>query len=298
MGQRFLFFAEDPHEQEAGGQEQHHEDRGADVERGTEAVHEETVDTGGKLGQVGDDAEEDDSQNQNRNGQHAHRAPERDGFLVFLVINQEDDRRYSQQVEQVYADRKTHQEADEHQPAVGVRLVGLLLPFERRPEHDGGKERGHGIDFTLYGREPERVGEAVGKGSDQSGAEKADGAGLCKRFPPFLVDASSEVDDGQVEEEDGEPGAKRAHGVDGDGGVLLVGKQREDAGEEVEDGVARRMADFQFVGRGDEFAAIPETGGGFYGCKINQRCEDGHAGRDDAIDLVELFFIHVYAIFP
>jgi hypothetical protein len=57
------------------------------------------------------------------------------------------------------------------------------------------------------------------------------------------------------------------------------------------------VADFQFVGRGNELTAVPETGGGLYGNKINQRREYGYTDRNDAVDLVELFFIHKVACF-
>ena len=141
VGECFVFLPEDSQQQEASRQEEHHEDCGADIELGPEAIDEEPVKACGQLGQIRNDAEKHDGQDNPGKRQDAKGAPERDRFLMFLVIDQEHDGRDGQQVEQVDADGEAHQEADEDQPTVGVRLVGLLLPFEACPEDDGGEER-------------------------------------------------------------------------------------------------------------------------------------------------------------
>ena len=82
-----------------------------------------------------------------------------------LVIEHEHQSRYCQKVKKVDADGKSHQKAYEHDPAVRIRLIRLIIPFGHRPEHKGCHKRGHGIHFALHCREPESVAEAVCKGS-------------------------------------------------------------------------------------------------------------------------------------
>ena len=45
--------------------------------------------------------------------------------------------------------------------AVGMGLVGTVLPFEDEPEHERRAERREGIDLALDGREPERVAPGI-----------------------------------------------------------------------------------------------------------------------------------------
>ena len=297
VGHGFVFPAEGPQQEEAGGHEEHHEDRGADIELGAESIDEEAVHAGGQARQVGNDAEEHDGQDHARQREDAEQMPEGDGLLVLLIIDKEYDGRDGQQVEQVDTDGQAHQEADEDEPAVGIRRIGLFFPFERRPEDHGGEERRHRIDFPFYGREPERIGKTVGESAHDPCAEERDGTGFGERPSPLLLEPASEVDDGQVEEEDGQAGAEGAHRIDGDGGVGGSGDNGEDAGEQVEDHVAGGVSDFQLVGRGDEFTAVPETGGGLDGEQIDQRGKYGYGQRDDPVDPVELFFIHKQVIF-
>jgi hypothetical protein len=50
--------------------------------------------------------------------------------------------------------------------------------------------------------------------------------------------------------------------------MRTVGKQAEKPSEHLEQGVSRRVSDFQFVGRSDKFAAIPKTGGRLNGQEV------------------------------
>ena len=216
---------------------------------------------------------------------------------MLFVIDYEHDGRNGQQVQQVDADGKAHQETDEDQPAVGIRLVGLLLPFEGGPEHDRREERGHGIDLTFHGREPERIGKTVGESAHDPRAEDGEGTGFGQGPAPFFLHPAGEMDDRQIEEEDGQAGADGTHRVDRDGGILGTGEDREDARKQVEDHVTRSMTDFQLIGRGDEFAAVPEARRGFDGQEINQGSQHGYAKRNEAVDPVELFSIHSVRFF-
>ena len=65
----------------------------------------------------------------------------------------------------MHSDGKAHQERDQDDPAVGVPPVRGLVPSGHGPDHDGGEERTHRIDFTFDGGEPESVGESIRKGA-------------------------------------------------------------------------------------------------------------------------------------
>ena len=59
---------------------------------------------------------------------------------------------------------------DEHQPAVAVRLIGMVFPLQDKPEHHSGKGRRVGIDLTLDCREPERVTKGIDERTHQTGS--------------------------------------------------------------------------------------------------------------------------------
>ena len=93
---------------------------------------------------------------------------------IFTVVIYQHDGRQTKQVEQVHANGKSCHVHDEHQPAVAVRLVGVLVPLEYQPEHHGGKGRGVGIYLALYGTEPEGVAEGVYQGTHQGSCLNGD----------------------------------------------------------------------------------------------------------------------------
>ena len=82
----------------------------------------------------------------------------------------------------MHADGEARHIHDEHQPAVAVRLVGMLLPLQDEPEHHGGEGRGVGIDLALDSREPEGVAEGIDQGAHQSAALNGD------EFPKLRVE--------------------------------------------------------------------------------------------------------------
>ena len=59
------------------------------------------------------------------------------------------------------ADGKTRHVGYQHQPAVGMRLVGIVFPLQYEPEHHRGECRRIGINFAFDSREPESVAESV-----------------------------------------------------------------------------------------------------------------------------------------
>ena len=116
---------------------------------------------------MGDDDTVDENQNRARNEGADRNTFERDA-LRFAEIVDEYQRGNGQQVEDVHADRKPHQVGDQHDPAHRVGLVGLFLPFEHEPHHQGGEHRREGIYFAFDGREPEGVGEGIGECSHRT----------------------------------------------------------------------------------------------------------------------------------
>ena len=56
----------------------------------------------------------------------------------------------------------------EENPTVAAWTVGLILPFQDKPEHQRSEERGEGIDLSLNSREPESIAEGIGQSAHQS----------------------------------------------------------------------------------------------------------------------------------
>ena len=62
------------------------------------------------------------------------------GVGYFLVVVYQYDGGQAEQVQQVHADTQTGQVGNENQPAITVRLVGNVLPFQYEPEYDGSEQ--------------------------------------------------------------------------------------------------------------------------------------------------------------
>ena len=133
----------------------------ARVERHAERVDKQQFEPSAHLHDARHDAIEHHGDEHHRANQREQRAFQRGVRILFIVIDQHEGRE-AEQVEQVDADGQTRQIGDEHQPAVAVRLVGTVFPFQDEPEHHGREQRRVGIHFALDGAEPERVGERVG----------------------------------------------------------------------------------------------------------------------------------------
>ena len=185
---------------ETGRQQGQHKEGGAAVVRQAEGIHEEEVEIGRHLREIGDEQENQQSHDHHRYQHDLDALPEGVRLiLAFAVVIHEDDGRDGQQVQQVHADGQAHQEGDEHDPAVGIPFVGLVVPAGDGPEHQGGEQGRHGVNLSFNGREPERVGEAVGEGAYGSAAEN--GQGLSGGVPSVFSlgdEPLREEDNGQV----------------------------------------------------------------------------------------------------
>ena len=139
----------------------------ARVERQAEGVHEEQLEPAAHLHDAGHYAVEHGSHEHHRNAEGDERAAQA-GLGRFLIIIYQGDGGQAEQVEQVHADAKSREVENKHEPAVRVGLIGVVLPFQNQPEHQGGEHRGVGINFALDGREPERVAPRVSQRARQA----------------------------------------------------------------------------------------------------------------------------------
>ena len=239
-----------------------------------ETVDEDAVEEGRDLRKVRDEYEHDRSLDHDTDHEYAHKLPEGVfSVLVLAVVVHEHEGRDGQEVQKVDAYGKTHKEGYEHYPAVGMWLVGVVVPLCHRPEDKGGEKGRHRIDFALDGREPESVREAVGKGAHDAAAEDGYGfrEGILPVLPGRLEKPFREEDYRQIEEENGQGRADAAHRVDRDGRVVRVGEHCEESRKELEDGVSRGVAHFELIGRRYKLAAVPEGRGRLDGQKVGHR---------------------------
>ena len=73
------------------------------------------------------------------------------GSGELAVVVDEHQGRKAQQVEQVDTDAQTRHVGNEDEPAVTVRLVGMVFPLQHQPHYKGCEEGGIGIHLTLHG---------------------------------------------------------------------------------------------------------------------------------------------------
>ena len=126
-------------------------------------------------------------------------------------------------------------------------LVCGVVPPAHDPEDQGREEGTHGVYLSLYRTEPEGIGEAVGHCANSTGRE--DCYGLADRIALRGLDNKTpcKEDDCKVQEKDGETAQDCVHGVHGHGGVRGVKGNCEEACQQLEHGVSRRVTYFQLV---------------------------------------------------
>ena len=129
-----------------------------------------------------------------RNEQRNERAFEV-GVGELSVIEHQYDGRHAKKVEQVDAYAQSCHVHNQHKPAVAVRLVGVVFPFQYKPEHHRSERRRVGINLALNGTEPERVAERVDECAHK--AARLDGNQLVggKRAPVFQYQFACKVGD-------------------------------------------------------------------------------------------------------
>ena len=270
-----------PDDQRQG--EEHHARVGGQPER----IDEQRVDLCADPYRVGDDDVVHEQQGGAGDECRVDHALE--GHLLGLAeVVDEGQRRDGEQVEDVHADREAHQVGDQHDPARGVGLVGLLLPFEHEPHDQCREHRREGVDLALDGREPEGVGEGVGQGADGSGSEHGPRPGVGQLRTAAGHQTPRQGRDGPEEEEDAEGAGQRVHGIDGHADQVRVAESEErgQACQHHEQRGPGRVPHFEFVGGGDEFRAVPEARNRFHRHQV-----DGCGNGEDrpADDVVPAF---------
>ena len=181
---------------------------------------------------------------------------------------------------------------DQHDPAVRMGLVGPLVPLAHRPEDDRRHQGRHRIHLALHRGEPEGVGESIGQCAHGAGPEDGDGLRHAISVLPGLDQPLREEYRGQVQEEDCERRQDGVHRIHRHGRLLRRDGDGEDTRKKLEHRVSRRVSHLQFVGRCDEFTAVPEGGGGLYGGQIRDGGDDKDGRSDDQVPQVEFLLIH------
>ena len=112
------------------------------IERHSEDVDEQQLEPSANLYDAGNDTIEHCCEDDYRDEQGYERALQVALRIVggeFLVIIYQHNGRQTQQVQQVDTDGDACQIHDQHQPTVGMRLVGLIFPLQDEPEHNSRK---------------------------------------------------------------------------------------------------------------------------------------------------------------
>jgi hypothetical protein len=187
-------------------------------------------------------------------------------------------------------DRQTGQVSYQDEPAVAVRFVRPVLPFQDEPEYQGCKQAGVGVDFAFYGTEPECITPRISQRSNYSGAHDGNqftGSHLVVvRTNQFF----SQVGNAPEQEQDTGGTHQGTHDIDHAGYLRRVaGKLTEQVGGKHKERCAGRVADFQFITGGNEFRAIPEAGGRFDGHAVRKGCNDESQPTYQVVDRVVLF---------
>ena len=273
---------------EAGGQQDDVDDD-ARVERHAQRVDEQQFEPSAHLHDARHDAVEHHGYQHGRADERQQRAF-RIGVGHFLIIVHQHDGGQTEQVQQVDADAEARQIGNQDEPAVGVWLVGHVFPLQDEPEHDGGEQRRERIYLALDGREPERVAERVGQRAHYAATH--DGGHLSAGDVVFVLhyQLAHQVRDAPEEEQDAGAAHQRAHVVHhpchfrGAGG-----EEREEVGHEHEERCSGRVSHFQFITGGDEFRAVPETGGRLDGQAVDRGRDEESNPTCQVVDELVLF---------
>ena len=83
------------------------------------------------------------------------------GIGEFTIIVYQTDGRQTEQVQKVNANRQSRHVHYKYKPSVTMRLVGMVFPFQYKPEYHCCEGRRVGINLTLYSREPESIAEGI-----------------------------------------------------------------------------------------------------------------------------------------
>ena len=228
------------------------------VERQSQHIDEEKLEPSAHFHDAGHDTIEYGGHQHNAEAE-CHQRTFEVGIGGFLIIIDQNDGRQAQQIEQVHTDGQTGEVENQHNPAIGVRRVGIVFPFQNEPEHQSREHRRIGVDFALDCGEPEgvapRVGQSTGHTAGQNGQRLAEGfdhAVGAKQLTRQMRDAPEQEQDAECREQG-------AHYIDPVGHLLGTrGKERKELAREHKEGCSGRVTHFKPIGRSDELRTIPE----------------------------------------
>ena len=214
-----------------------------------ENVHEKQVEIGCQLRDERYDEKQYDCKYDAGEGEDAQILEEGISLVAALAVEPDEHQaRYGEEIEQMDTYGKSHQEADQHYPAVGIWLVGLVVPFGHSPEHKGGEKGRHSIDFAFHCREPECVAEAISQGADQTAAPDCNSlSGAVFAFGIGFEYPFGKEYYGQIKEKDCEGGTDGTHRIYGHRSVHIVCKHSAETCNQLEDRVSWRVTHFEFV---------------------------------------------------
>ena len=115
-------------------------------------------------------------ENERQNGNHGHISQKEwldsNRLVAFVKIDQPNSRN-GQQPHKMYSKRQPNDKWDEQQPTIASGFIHIGFPTESQIKQGRHDQGGHGIDFSLSGIKPKRIGEGKGqtphKGTSQNG---------------------------------------------------------------------------------------------------------------------------------
>ena len=122
------------------------------------------------------------------------------GVRHTLVVVYQHYGRDAEQVQQVDSDAQSSHVCYQYQPAVAMRLIGMVFPFQYQPEHHCGECRRVGIYLTLDSRIPERVAKCIYQRAHQSRCFYGYDLAQSQRVPVLQYQSSHQVGDGPEQE--------------------------------------------------------------------------------------------------
>ncbi len=162
---------------------------------------------------------------------------------------------------------------DEHQPAVAVRLVGVVFPFKYEPEHYCRECRRVGVDLALDSAEPEGVAERINQCAHKAASLDGYQFAGSKVLPVLEYQLPREMCDCPEQEHYTRGAKQRAHGVDHECHLRRVAcKVGEQVGGKHEERCSGRMAYFEFITGSDKFGAVPKACRRLDCATINEGC--------------------------
>ena len=197
------------------------------------------------------------------------------GILALLVIEDKHQSRQTKEVQQVDTDAQACEIGNEYEPAVAVRLVGMVLPLEHQPEYNGREEAAVGIHLTLDGTEPEGVRERIDECTGHGAGLHDDGLRQCGHLSTLPHQLAHQMAGAPEEEHDAGSTEQRAHRVHHLGHQGRVAhKLCEEIGRKHEERCPRGMTDLQLIACSDKLRAVPETGGRLNSAAVSE-CSNG-----------------------